>query len=241
MEHLPRSVEAIVEEQVRRWLSMDRAEAPARRPLPVITISREYGAGGSELGRAVAARLDFACWDQELVHAIAESTGASERLLRSLDEHARNALEDMLDGILLGVEYTETEYLRELMRVVHTIANHGAAVIIGRGAGFMLRDKGVLRVRVICPLALRIEHLMLRHGWSAATARRQIERVDRDRASFNRHHYRRTGGDPYDYDVVINTAQLDLERAAGIVVAGYVAKFGRALEREMARALDSAA
>lgn len=227
MDSKPRNVREIVEAQVMKWQAEERA-ARLRPPprFPVITISREYGARGAALGGAICARVGFQLWDQELVHAIARETGASESLLRSVDEHARGALEDLIDGVLFGVAYTEAEYLRQLFRIVHTISNHGKAVIVGRGSNFILREVAALRLRVICPLAIRIQRLIESRGSSEREAKREIERVDGERAAFIRHHFKRDVADPAAYDLMINMGTLRPEGGVEVALTAYRAKFG---------------
>jgi cytidylate kinase len=193
-----------------------------------VSVSREAGARGTELARCVAQRLEFRLWDQELVHRIAEESGASETLLRAVDEHARGAIEDLLAGVLMGDASTETEYLAQLIRVIHAIAQHGSAVLVGRGAQFVLSASTALRVRVVAPLDARVRNLAAARGLAEREARAEVERVDRERVNFVRHHYKRDATDPSAYDLVINSATLPFERAADVVVSAYGAKFEEA-------------
>lgn len=239
MEPSPRNAIQIVEQQVRKWAlekqSQERHEE-ATDYWPVVTVSREYGSLGATLGSMVAERLRFDFWDQELVHAIAEESGAYEPLVASLDENRRNMLEDFVDCALLGPTYTNSEYLRQLLRVIHTVAQHGRAVVVGRGSQFILENAEALRVRAVGPVALRTEGVAVRQSISMKEARARAERRDRERATFIRHHFKRDIADPSSYDLVINTSTLTLQRAAEIVVAAYRIKFAE-LPREHAPAI----
>src|SRR5262249_7672885 len=161
----------------------------------------------------------------ELIHAIAEESGASEELLRSLDEHARNNLEDMIQGILMGVAYTESEYFKHLLRVVHTISRHGRAVLVGRGANFILTQSPALRVRAVCRADIRVRRIMEVRGLSQHDAEREVAHVDRERAHFMKRHYKADVADPTGYDVLVNTGTLPIDSAVDVVAAGYRAKF----------------
>src|SRR6185437_8048391 len=97
----PRSVNEIVEQQVQRWRIEQERRAKERAsvavpPPPMVTISRQAGARGTELGRRVAEALGFRLWDQELVHRIAEQCGAPDDAIRAVDEHPRGAIQDLL-------------------------------------------------------------------------------------------------------------------------------------------------
>jgi cytidylate kinase-like protein len=224
---LPHSIEALVEQQVRRWrlqqAERKKEEAKAR---PVIVVSREFGAQGALVGKLAADTLGFSFWDQELVHAIAERSGVSETLVETLDEHARSALDDLLAASLLGDRGTEYAYVRELHRVVHTIQRHGGAVIIGRGAQFILKPNECLRVRVIGPLSDRVAGYAAREKIPPAEAEAKVRAVEKDRRTFMRQTFAADVADPSHYDITLNMAALSVEGAASVIVAAYRARFG---------------
>ena len=90
-----RSVEALVDEQARRWaLPREERRHDVRRP--VITVARQHGARGTDLARRLAEDLGFDVFDQEIIHRIAESTHRSERVVTALDERNRELLTDWL-------------------------------------------------------------------------------------------------------------------------------------------------
>ncbi len=227
----PRDARKLVEEQVRKWqldsrASDDRGAEKTPAPWPLITLSREFGALGAATGRHVAEKLGFSFWDQEIVHAIVEHTGAQETLLASLDERTRNRIEDVISENLGGAVGTAGEYVRQVTRVVRTIERHGGAVIIGRGAYFILAPETTLRVRVVCPEAMRIARFAEREGLDKREAEKQVRRVERERRLFNKRHFGREVDDPLQYDLVLNTGWTTHEAAAEVVVAAYRAKFG---------------
>lgn len=231
----PQDTQKIVEEQVRRWqfeakALRDVSKKPPK-PLPLVTISREFGSLGAAMGRLAADKLGFSFWDQEIVHAIVEHTGAQETLLRSLDERTRNRIEDVISENLGHVVGTVTEYVRHVTRVVRAIERHGGAVIIGRGSYFILGPEAALRVRVICPEPLRIERIAERERINPREAPRRVRQVERQRRAFNKRYYGREVDDPHHYDVVVNTGWTTPEGAADVIIAAYEAKFGRVPDR----------
>jgi len=223
-------LEAIVDRQVRYWhlkrQAKKRKQKGGSRHWPVVTVSREFGSLGAAMGKLVAERFGFEYWDQELVHAMADQTGVDEALLATLDEHARSNVEVLIDGIFRGEAYTESEYLRQLMRVVHTIGNHGNAVVIGRGSQYILEDEEALHVRAVCPREIRVAGLCERRGITKAKARKELESIEKDRHTFIEHHYRCDVRDASAYDIVINTGTLTVDQAADLVVSCYQARFG---------------
>jgi cytidylate kinase len=228
-EPAPRDAQRLVDEQVRKWEQGEkkRAGEQARQAWPLITVSREFGALGTATGERAAGKLGFSFWDQEIVHAIAEQTGIQEALLASLDEQTRTRIEDFIGESVFGVETTAAKFVRQLTRVVRTLDHHGGAVVIGRGAQFILAPEAALRVRVVCPYEKRIADYAERQGLTAREAERELVRVERERQTFIRRHYGRDVGDPVHYDIMINTEGMSPDQAADILVAAYKSKFGR--------------
>jgi cytidylate kinase len=229
MEPRASSIQQIIDRQCRRWEILHERRAREENPVhwPVITIEREFGARGEALGRLLAERTGFTLWDGELVHAVAEESGANETILRSLDEHRRSAIEESIQGALLGGRHMQSEYLRRLMKLIHTIAAHGGSVVVGRGAQYIVAPGSALRVRVVCPLEARIRGYSQRMGLDEGRARSQVERSDADRLHFVRRFFSRDAAASADYDLVVNTGTFALEPAAGIVLEAYFEKFGR--------------
>lgn len=223
------SVLQIVEREFRRWelLHEHRAAKPSAIHWPVITIAREFGAQGEALGRILSERTGFALWDGELVHRVAEESGANEAVLKSLDEHRRNAIEESIDGALLGGKHMASEYLRRLMKLIHTLSVHGSSILVGRGAQYVLTDKAALRVRVVAPLEARVRGYAERRGIDENRARTEVERADAERRRFIRQYFSRDPSGPSDYDLVLNTDAFALEGTADVVLEAYEAKYGR--------------
>jgi hypothetical protein len=222
----PRTVEAIVEQQVQKWLQeRARARQEPPRPPPLVSVSRQYGALGAEVARLAAARLGFALWDQEILHEIARHAHVSARMVAAFDERHRATLVETVRSVMQGGPLSSSEYFRELARLVHSLAAHGGAVLVGRGVQFMLSPDTVLRVRVVCPLEVRVRGLCARRGVDEASAHAEIETVEADRRAFVRDHYGREVDDPTAYDLVLNSGSLPLERCADLVVAAYQARF----------------
>jgi cytidylate kinase len=209
-----RGVEALIERQVRRW------EMTRREPEPIarcVAVSRMAGAGGGELARRLAERLDYGLFDRALVDAVAAGAGVQARLVEGLDERVRSLIERVVtDAFRTGV-FVESDYLREVVRTIRTVAERGKAVILGRGAAQVLSPQQALRVRVVAPRAARIERRAKARGVAPEEAARQIDAEESERREFVRHHF---GQDPDDaclYDLVINTGTLAIETAVELV------------------------
>jgi cytidylate kinase len=222
-------VNELVEYRIQRWLAEQRARAATeQRPephRPIVTVSREAGAGGTEIGRHVAERLGFRLWDQELVQQIAEQSGSPDELMRGMDERDHNVVEDVLSSILMGDAFTGAGYASRLVGLIRGISLRGGAVVVGRGSQFVVDADAALRVRVVAPPEARVRSVMEERGLSERQARAEVERIDRERLAFIRHHFERDATDPCAYDLVVNSSAMSVERAADVVVFAYQSKF----------------
>ena len=226
---MTRKPEQIISDQVHFWEHLRKTEMRGATPPPFwhsITVSRAFGANGSALAAELAHRTGFSVWDKELVQAIAEVSGADERILRTLDEHRRRAIDDFVHTALQHGRHSNLKYLRSLMRVVHALAEHGSSIIVGRGANFICKPGAVLRLRVVAPLDERVRRYAAEHSVPDREARRAVEQQDAEREDFVRYHFRRDSADPTEYDLVLNAAVFDLDRMAELALEAYAARFG---------------
>ncbi len=215
-----------VERQCRLWVLQREAQRiEAVESWPVITVSRQFGALGEALARLIGERIGFTVWDNELVHTVAEEAGANEATFGSLDEHRRRVINDAIEGALMGGKYLNSEYLRRLMRLMHTIHGHGKSIIVGRGAQYILEPDTILRVRVVSPFEVRVRDYGERQGLPPDRARRKVEHEDGERVSYIRQNFFRNVNDPADYDLLVNSGTIPLEKLIGVVVDTYEAKF----------------
>jgi cytidylate kinase len=229
---MTRSIEALVDEQARRWqlVRQERRQEPRR---PVVTVTGQQGAGDAEVARMLAADLGLDLFDREIIHRIADSTHLSERVVSSLDEKDRELLTDWLGALSSHSYLSPAEYRYHLSRVVGVVAHHGGAVILGRGAHLILGQGAALRVLLVAPLDARIRAVMAREGLSEREARHRITTVEADRKAFLMKHFHSDLTDLTAFDLVVNTAVLGVGGACGVIRT--------ALERLPARSVETAA
>ena len=212
-----RSIEQLIEEQVQKWQISKVKKRPPVATKPVITVSREPGSGGRVLAKMLADRHKMDLFHQELLHELAASAKVSRVFLHTLDEKGLTLLEDWIASLVHRRHLWPDQYQQHLMKVVGTIGKHGNAVVVGRGANFILPPEGRLRVRVICPLEVRIENLVKQYGVTTADAKRRIIRTENERQAFIRKYFNADISDPIHYDLMVNTGTLHLDRAAETV------------------------
>ena len=150
-------------------------------PGVIITISRQHGSAGKEIGKLVAEQLKIPYYYKELLAVTAKESGLSEGYLNEL-----NIRDD--EGIMreLYLSSTPVEYAIKAQRqAIEEIAKHGSCVIVGRAADYVLRNnKKVLRVFISAPDKYRIKKLKEMYGDKPAEAKKSIKRSDANRASY---------------------------------------------------------
>ncbi|MBW1606495.1 MAG: cytidylate kinase-like family protein [Deltaproteobacteria bacterium] len=213
-----RSIEQIIEEQVRRWQIIQTEEKKADERISVITISREPGSGGNILGERLSQQLQFDLFYQEFVHQMAENAHVSVRLLETLDEKGASVLEEWISSLVDKRHLWPDRYLQHLMKIIGTIGKHGRAVIVGRGANFVLPPEKRISLRVISPLETRIRNVSQAFGTAAAEARSRILKTESDRKAFIKKYFNEDIQNPLNYDVIINTEDLSVDDAVNAVI-----------------------
>ncbi len=181
-------------------------------PKAILTISREFGSGGREIGRAVARELGYEYIDRERILADIRQHGAKwEQWAAQLDEHCPTVWEKY-DWSFHGFSS-----LIQLHLLEH--AEKGGVVIMGRGGNFLL--KGVphaLRTRITAPLEARIERVIKREGVDRETAKWLCEKTDHERACFLHALYGGRWDDPAQYDRVFATAGESVDREVTSII-----------------------
>ena len=208
----------LAERQIRRWELQNPAAGGARRPSPCVAISRLPGAGGAELGQHVARWLDYGFFGQAIVDEIAREVGVDHWIVKGLDERVRTAIDRFVADAFTHRQFTEDDYLWHVSRTIATLGRRGSAVIVGRGAAFLLSREEALRVLVVAPRAHRLERYAKLKDFAHEQAEDALQRAEEQRAQFARAQFGVQQDDPLLYDLVLNTGTLSTEAAAGVVV-----------------------
>ena len=222
-----RSIEEIIEEQVQRWKITRTEEKKKDERISVITISREAGSGGNILAKQLSDQLEFDLFYQEFIHNMAESARLSVRLIETLDEKGASVLEEWISSIVDKRHLWPDRYLQHLMKIIGTIGKHGQAVIVGRGANFVLPPEKRLSVRVIAPLEMRLRNVSQKFSVSADEARSRVLKTDSDRKAFIKKYFNDDIRHPLNYDLIINAGTLSIDDAVNSV-SGTLSQLNRA-------------
>jgi cytidylate kinase len=202
-----------------RWQITRKKEVPEKEGVSIVTLSREPGSGGRIIAGRLAEKLSIDIFHQEVIHQIAESADVSATVLETLDERGLNTLEHWISSLVHERHLWPDRYMQHLMKVIGTIGSHGRAVIVGRGANFILPPEKRFAVRIVAPQAWRIENVSKEFDISLEEARRRVLRTDSDRRAFIRKYFNADIADPTNYDLVINTNTLKLDDAVNVISA----------------------
>src|SRR5688572_12641258 len=196
----------------------------------LITISRQYGAGGSAVAARVAATLGWRVVDNELVERVAARAGLTPQDVAQREERVSTFIERLARTVVAATPElvvppeaggtAEVDLVRLTERVVEEVAAEGRVVLVGRAAPAVLaRERDAIHVKVVAPRDWRIRAVIERLGVPMEEAARLTEETDRNRARYHRQHYQRDWADPANYHLVLNTAALGLDGAAEVIVA----------------------
>ena len=221
-------VEQFVKEQLIKWKRMHTEQARKKQArLPVITVSSEPGSGGTIVAQKVAKRLDFDYFHRDIVEGIAKSAEIRSTVIDTIEKQRLSGVEDFMASLIKEQYLYPGIYLRHLLKIVGTIGKHGSAVIVGRGANFILPPEERLGVRVIAPLDKRVRSVADWHNTSLEKARQRIIRRESKRRAFVRQSFNAKITDPVNYDLTINTGNMKIESAVEAVVGAARAAHGK--------------
>lgn len=188
---------------------------------PVITVSREAGAGGSDIARQLAKALNLDLIGGQIIQHVADSAKMSRKVIESLDEREVTFRETLLSSLFGENRPWPGEYLHHLTRVIGTIGIFGNVIIVGRGANFVLPSERIFRVRVICPMALRIKYFMQDRGYTKAEAEQYIVTRENNRKAFVRKYFSADIADPAHYDIIVNTEKISITAATESIIVAF--------------------
>jgi cytidylate kinase len=213
-----RSSEALMR-AMHHWEGQRQAAGPGSAPAGfTIALSREVGAGGTSVARAVGERLGWPVYDHELLEHIAREQNLRVTLLESVDERRTSWIEECMEAWGEIPAVSNSAYVRYLTETMLSLAAHGECVIVGRGAAQVLPPGSTLRVRLVAPPEQRVAWMMRERGLAQAEAARQVAHVENERTRFIRDHFQKDPTDVHAYDLVVNSGRLSVADCAGLIV-----------------------
>jgi cytidylate kinase len=201
--------------------------------MPVVTITRQFGSGGSSVAQKVAQALGWTVIDNEFVEAVAQKAGLPVETVAAHDEKAPSVMQRLVRALAAAApeefvpggagpeEPTEEAIVRVTGRVIAEAAQGGRVVLVGRGAQAVLaqaRPEEALHAYIVAPLEQRIGAVMQRLKLDAKLAQQMIDKTDADRDRYVEKWHGRKRQEPTHYHLVLNTGFLGYDAAAEQIV-----------------------
>jgi cytidylate kinase len=214
-----KSIEQFVKEQIVKWESMVAEEDRKQEAqIPVITVSIEPGSGGTIVAQEIAKRLNFDYFHKDIIEGIAKSAKIRTSVIETLEKERLSGIEDFISSLVKEQYLWPGIYMEHLLKVVSTIGKHGRAVIVGRGANFILPPDERFSVRVVAPLEFRIQNIARHYATPEKNARRRVIRRESKRRAFIRQSFNADISDPNNYDLTINTGKIGTKPAVEAII-----------------------
>jgi cytidylate kinase len=205
----------------------------------IITVSRMFGSGGSEVAARVARHLGWQLLDNAVVDAVAERLGVSRAEVSSLEERVPSLSERIVSTLRMSTpefvmpvadaSLTETAEMRIVdvtKRVIEEAVQQGNAVLVGRGAQCMLADRpDALHVFCYAAMPALVEYAIAHRGVNPANAEHEVEKMNRQREQYVKRNWGRDWKAFENYHLCLDTGRLGIDTAANVVAAAARERF----------------
>lgn len=214
----------------------------------VITIGREFGSGGREIGKRLAKKLNIPLYDKEIAKLVAEKGNLAEKYLLENEEKAPSYWDFAMPNPTVIASYyyqsmSQTIYL-EQSEMIKELAKNGACVIVGRCSDYVLRNSGSVNVFIFASINNRItrklnlakenENIV----YEPKEMKKIVKNVDKRRAKYYRYYTSQEWGAKENYDICINTDKLSIDGAVDAIIS-YVTHFVSDNEKTAAEAVKA--
>lgn len=201
-----------------KGLDETREERPAAvlqksKPGVIITIARQHGSSGKQIGKLVAERLEIPFYYKEMTALAAQESGLDREFISDINKNAPQLLHDLyLSGTVVR------QAIAAQKKIIEKIAEQGSCVIVGRAADFVLKDKeNVVRIFIRAPREYRIERVMQVYGDTREEAEKNISRSDKARAMYYKNISGLEWGDENNYELVVDSSR-GIEESVEIIL-----------------------
>lgn len=195
----------------------------------IITIGRQFGSGGREVGRLIAQKLSIPCYDKELLDIAARSSGISKELFETADERATSSLLYTLSMDAYSMNSRAPASIHELpindrlfliqSDTIKKLADEGSCILVGRCGNYVLRELPcAVHVFLYAPLPARIERVCRLYQLSESDAKNLIQKTDKKRANYYNYYSGAKWGQMENYQLFLDTSVIGVEKAAQLVI-----------------------
>lgn len=186
----------------------------------IITISRQYGSGGREIGSKLAEQIGAEFYDKKLLDIAAEKSGIHKSHFEDNDEKRPNSFLYLLSTTYGqgGVPFDDTLFFAQLNSIQKIASERQSCVIIGRCADYALRDfEGVVNIFISAPLEVRVKRAIEVYGIAEKHAEDYVKRIDKQRTSYYNYYTDKRWGMPWNYQLCIDSSALGIDGSVTLV------------------------
>ena len=193
----------------------------------IITIGRQYGSGGKEIGKKLAEYYNIPFYDKELLKVAAKESGICEEMFENFDEKPTTSFlySLVMDPYALG--YNAASFDMPLNQkvflasfdAIKKVADEGPCIIVGRCGNYVLQDQmdNLVRIFVYADTVTRIRRVMDVDKVDEAEALRRMRRIDKERTEYHRYFTGREWMDMENYDLPINASRIDYDQMIQLI------------------------
>lgn len=194
----------------------------------IITIGRQYGSGGKEVGKKVAEALGIPCYDEEIVDMVAEAANMHPDIVKKVDEKATNSflyslitsggLRGVSDAMQYEMPINDKVFINQ-SKAIKELAKKGPCIFVGRCADYILEEEAdqLLRIFIYSDMDSKIERISRIYGLTPKQAKEKIVKTEKTRKTYYNYYTDRTWGSIASYDLCINTGLTGTDGAADII------------------------
>ena len=193
----------------------------------IVTIARQFGSGGREIGEELSKKLGVKFYDKELISIAAKESNIAPEIFENVDEKATNSL---LYSLSLGLySFSNTYSVGDNLpvndklyilqhKIIKKVANEGPCVIVGRCADHILRDRNdVLRVFIYADLDFRVKRAIDLKGVKPSKAEQVVQKTDKSRSNYYNFYSGKKWGATENYDLCINTTGIQIKEMVSVI------------------------
>ena len=194
----------------------------------VITIGRENGSGGRQLGSELAAALGVKCYDSELINETAKASGFATSFVETHEEQRPGSFLYSLvtgGGVIADDQPFPVQIFQAQSEVIRTIAARESCVIVGRCADYILQDKAkCLKVFIHADMAFRAKRIVEVYGEREQSPEQRLRDKDKRRAAYHRFYTNMKWGYAQNYHITLDSGELGIDKCADIIADLYKSK-----------------
>lgn len=185
--------------------------APSQKGV-IITIAREHGSSGKQIGKVVAEKLGIPFYYKEMTALAAQESGLDKEFISDINANSPSLMHDL---------YLSTQVVQQAIiaqdKIIRKIADNGSCVIVGRAADYVLREyENVVRVFIYAPKEYRMERVMKIYGDTKEESKKSINRSDTARASYYKNITGQDWNNPHNFDLSVNS-DIGIDKCAEVI------------------------